>query len=127
MATIVLTGTATPHAEGSDIRSASRPRLDWRYLLYFYLHAVGFVATTLLLSWGAFVLFFLAIGGFSIDGMMAHLHNLALRYVAADAHRQMAFKELIGGVQMILAIGFLVFRRHAFRPFRDFDRSTPHG
>ncbi len=68
-----------------------------------------------------------AIGGFSIDGMMAHLNNLALRYVAADAHRQMAFKELIGGVQMILAIGFLVFRRHAFRPFRDFDRSMPHG
>ena len=61
--------------------------LDVGFLLYFYLHLAGFLASTLLITWGLFVLFFLAIGGFSFDGMMHQLDNLASRYVAAEAVR----------------------------------------
>jgi len=127
MATIVSTGIATPQAERCDVRPAPRRRLDWRYLLYFYLHAFGFLATTLLLSWGAIVFFFLAIGGFSIDGMMAHLNNRGRRCVGAAPPRRLVFKGLSGGGRLVLASGSLVFRRRAFRPCRDFDRGMPHG
>lgn len=88
-------------------------RVDYGFLLYFGLHAVGFIATTLLMTWGLLALFFVAIGGFSIDGMMHHLGNLTSRYLAADATRVGQFKLIVGLVQMIIA-GFIVFfRRHA--------------
>ena len=63
----------------------SERKVDYGYGLYFGLHFAGFMATTLLMTWGLFVLFFLAIGGFSLDGMMNHVQNLTSRYLAADA------------------------------------------
>ncbi len=60
------------------------PDLDWRRF-YFGLHFAGFLATTLLMTWGLFALFFLALGGFSLDGLMHQLDNLPSRYVIATS------------------------------------------
>lgn len=101
--------------------------IDGRYLLYVYLHLAGFAVTTLLIVWGLFFLFFLAIGGLSIDGMMHQLDNLAGRYVAADPERVAAFKRVLLAAHLLLAGAVIVFRRHAILPSRDLKRSMPHG
>lgn len=101
--------------------SARRPSrgLDVGFLLYFYLHMAGFLASTLLITWGLFVLFFLAIGSFSFDGMMHQLDNLASRYVAADAARITSFRHVVIVAHMLLAAAVIFFRRHSILPSRD--------
>src|SRR3546814_2615798 len=69
----------------ADIAVGRQPAL--RSLLHFYLHLIGFTASTLLLTWGLFALFFVALGGFSLDGLMHQLNNLTARYVAASPDR----------------------------------------
>jgi hypothetical protein len=96
-------------------------KLDYGYGLYFGLHMAGFLTTTLLMTWGLFVFFFLAIGGFSLDGMMNHVQNLTSRYLSADAARIDQFKLIIGGVHMVLSAAIIFFRRHAILP-RDAGR-----
>nr|WP_286771379.1 hypothetical protein [Sphingomonas sp. 66-10] len=88
-------------------------------MLYFYLHMAGFLASTLLITWGLFVLFFLAIGGFSFDGMMHQLDNLASRYVAAEAARITSFRHVLIVAHMLLAAAVIFFRRHSILPSRD--------
>lgn len=87
-----------------------------RFLLFVLLHTVGFLAVTLLMTWGAFVLFFVAIGGFSLDGMMHQLANLSSRYVAADAPRIADFKVLVAVLHLVVAGGIVFFRRHTIVP-----------
>ena len=117
---------ATVHMPANDDR-----KVDFGYLLYFGLHFVGFMATTLLMTWGVFVLFFLLIGNASLDGMMAQLQNLSGRYVAADGGRVDQFKMIVGVVHMVVAGAIIFFRRHAIRPpARGKFSSTPaedHG
>jgi hypothetical protein len=96
-------------------------KVDYGYFLYFGLHFAGFMAATLLMTWGVFVLFFLAIGSFSLDGMMNHLQNLTSRYLAADAGRLDQFKMIVGIVHMAISGACLFFRRHAILP-RDAAR-----
>jgi len=96
-------------------------KVDYGYFLYFGLHFAGFLATTLLMTWGVFVLFFLAIGSFSLDGMMNHLQNLTSRYLAADADRVNQFKMIVGIVHMVITGAIIFFRRHAVLP-RDAAR-----
>ncbi|WP_449470017.1 hypothetical protein [Sphingobium chungangianum] len=84
--------------------------------LYWGLHFIGFLATTMLITWGLFVLFFLAIGSFSIDGMMHQLNNLASRYVAADADRVTSFKLQIVAAHTIISSAVIFFRRKAMFP-----------
>lgn len=96
-------------------------KVDYGYLLYFGLHMAGFLATTLLMTWGIFVLFFLLIGSFSVDGMMNHLQNLTSRYLAADAGRIDQFKLILCVVQIGLAGAIIFFRRHSILP-RDTAR-----
>ena len=96
-------------------------KVAYGYLLYFGLHFTGFLATTLLMTWGVFVLFFLAIGSFSLDGMMNHLQNLTSRYLAADADRVNQFKMIVGIVHMVITGAIIFFRRHAVLP-RDAAR-----
>lgn len=91
-------------------------KVDYGYGLFFGLHMVGFLVTTLLMTWGLFVLFFLAIGGFSLDGMMNHVQNLTSRYLAADASRIDQFKLVVGGVHLALSAAIIFFRRHAILP-----------
>ena len=96
-------------------------KIDYGYLLYFGLHFAGFLATTLLMTWGVFVLFFLLIGSFSLDGMMNHLQNMTSRYLAADAGRLDQFKMIVGVVHMVISGALIFFRRHAILP-RDAAR-----
>jgi uncharacterized membrane protein len=96
-------------------------KVDYGYLLYFGLHFAGFLATTLLMTWGVFVLFFLALGSFSLDGMMNHLQNMTSRYLTADADRLDQFKMIVGIVHMVISGACLFFRRHAILP-RDAAR-----
>lgn len=91
-------------------------RGDLGFLLYALLHTVGFLAVTLLMTWGAFVLFFVAIGGFSLDGTMHQLANLATRYVAAEPARIADFKVLVAALHVVVAGLLIVFRRHAIVP-----------
>jgi Zn-dependent protease len=89
---------------------------DPRFLLYILLHTIGFLAVTLLMTWGAFVLLFVAIGGFSLDGMMHQLANLSTRYVAAEASRTADFKVLVAVLHLIVAGVIIFFRRHTIVP-----------
>lgn len=107
----------------ASFRPLSR-RLDVGFLLYFYLHLAGFLASTLLITWGLFVFFFIAIGGFSFDGMMHQLDNLASRYVAADAARIASFRHVVIAAHMLLATAVIFFRRHRILPPRDPKGST---
>ena len=99
---------------------------DYGYGLYFGLHMAGFLTTTLLMTWGLILFFFLAIGGFSLDGMMNHVQNLTSRYLAADAGRIDQFKLVVGGVHLALSAAIIFFRRHAILP-RDAGRQERHA
>lgn len=96
--------------------SAGRPRVDTGYYLYVLLHLAGFVVTTLLMTWGVFVLFFLAIGSFSLDLTMNQLDNLTSRYLAADPARVTQFKLIMGCVHLAVSTTIIFFRRRAMFP-----------
>ena len=89
---------------------------ECRAVLYFMLHGFGFVGTTLLLTWGLFVLFFLAIGGFAFDGMVHQLHNFTTRYLAADSQRTGTFLNILAIAHMILSTAVITFRRDKILP-----------
>src|SRR3546814_14135883 len=78
-------GTASPPPEAATRKHGRLP--DLRAMLHFYLHLLGFTASTLLLTWGLFTLLFLALGGFSLDGLMHLLNNLTSRHVRANPER----------------------------------------
>ncbi|WP_267381463.1 MULTISPECIES: hypothetical protein [unclassified Sphingomonas] len=92
-------------------RDPSAP--DFPTILYYGLRILGFTVTSLLVSWGLFVLAMLMIGSLSFDLMMAQLANLSNRYVAADAQRVAQFKGLVIVAQFLLLAGVMFFRRHA--------------
>lgn len=119
--------TIIPEPIDTAAAAVRRPAIDGRYLLYFYLHFTGFLATTLLMTWGMFFLFFLVIGGFSFDGLMHQLNNFASRYVAADADRIAAFKQTITIAHLVLASAIIFFRRHSILPARTPEGSRRHG
>lgn len=100
---------------------------DLRTILHITLHLAGFAATTLLLVWGLLVLFFLALGGFSFDGLMHQLGNLTSRYVAASSDRVASFKHILVVAHLILAAGLIVLRRHRILPSALSKRSYDHG
>ncbi|MAM37028.1 MAG: hypothetical protein CL949_00655 [Erythrobacter sp.] len=106
---------------------APKDRIDFGFILYWYLHLFGFALSCLLITWGLFLLFILAIGGFSIDGMMHQLNNLASRYVAAGPDRIASFKHIVFGAQMLLAVVVIVLRRHLIIPRRLNEGNQHHG
>ena len=119
-----------PFTLSTEAQPSEQPRtgrFDGRYLLYFYLHAMGWLATTLLVTWGLFVFFFLVIGGFSFDGLMHQLNNLASRYVAADAARTAHFSMLFFTTHMLLVCGVMFFRRHSILPPRRPEGTSDNG
>ena len=93
----------------------SRP-LTMRGLLYFYLHLLGFVGSTLLMTWGLFALFFLALGGFSLDGLMHQIDNFAGRYVAASPERIASFRHIFLVAHLLLSAGLMVLRHRKMLP-----------
>lgn len=90
------------------------------------LEASGFLATTLLLSWGAFVLFLFLLGGFSLDGVMHHLANMSGRYVAADAERLRGFRHLFLIAHLAVTLLILLLRRGRLSAILRACRSIGH-
>lgn len=105
----------------------SLTRREWQSTLYFLLHGLGFLASTLLITWGLFCLFFLAIGGFSFDGFIHQLNNFTTRYVAADPVRTGAFVNMFAIAHMILSTAVIAFRADRILPPRDQEGAPRHG
>ncbi|AOH87254.1 hypothetical protein AWL63_24175 (plasmid) [Sphingomonas panacis] len=119
---------ATNLSEANAIQEAGAKRpSDWRAVLYFTLHGFGFVGSTLLITWGLFFLFFLAIGGFSFDGLIHQLNNFTTRYVAADAARTGAFINIFAIAHMILSAAVITLRRDRILPERPSQGERHHG
>src|SRR3546814_11572849 len=100
--------TASPPPEAATRKHGRLP--DLRAMLHFYLHLIGFTASTLLLIWGLFALFFVALGGFSLDGLMHQLNNLTARSVAASPDRIASFKNIFIAAHLLIA-AVLIFMR----------------
>lgn len=111
---------------GPISKAPLRPTGDPRAAMAASLHVLGFAATTVLIVWGLFVFFFLAIGGFSFDGLMNQLDNLARRYVVASRERADSFKLVILTSHILLAAAVAFFRRHQLF-LTSFRRSRDHG
>ncbi len=106
---------------------SEQPRsIEWRHGAYCLLHVTGMLTSTLLMSWGLFILFFLMLGDFRFDGLMHQLHNLTSRYIAADRERTAAFVALLACVQLLVIACLLLFRRHSIMPRGASRRSHPH-
>lgn len=116
---------ATPRTDGANIAVGRRSVL--RTMLHFYLHLIGFTATTLLLTWGLFALFFIALGGFSLDGLMHQLNNLTTRYIAASPERIASFKNVFIAAHLLLAAGLIVLRREKIAPAVLPEGNADHG
>lgn len=119
-------GTTGDGQMDRPLGTPQRRRLDVGYWLYFALHTAGFLVVTLLMSWGVFVLFFLAISNFSVDMMMNQLDNLSSRYIAADAARVAQFKTILAGAHLAITAAIIFFRRHALLPRHVKHGSTIH-
>ncbi|AMK20558.1 MULTISPECIES: hypothetical protein [Sphingomonadales] len=116
---------AAHRRNGADIAVGRQPAL--RSLLHFYLHLIGFTASTLLLTWGLFALFFVALGGFSLDGLMHQLNNLTARYVAASPDRIASFKNIFIAAHLLIAAGLIVLRREKIVPAALPEGKADHG
>lgn len=95
---------------------AGRPVLSRANAAYLILHVAGVMTTTLLLTWGLFLLFFLILGGLSFDGLMHQLANFTDRYVTADAEQIASFKRTLIGAHLLLSIAILFLRRMTLLP-----------
>lgn len=111
----------------SDARRRRRRRLDWATLAYASLNITGLCATTLLMSWGMLALFFLALGGFSVHGLMQQLGNLTSRYLAADAMRTASFDDELLVVHAFLTIAILLLRRERIFALTSNFGTRRHG
>lgn len=100
----------------TGIAARSAAAFDLGAALHFGLHFAGFLASTLLMTWGLFALFFLAIGGFSLDGLMNQLNNLTARYVIATSARVASFKTIFAVAHLILSAALIVLRRDRIMP-----------
>ncbi|HEX7781959.1 MAG TPA: hypothetical protein VF509_04055 [Sphingobium sp.] len=114
-------------AKTSSARKGRLTAAEWRSVLYFALHGFGFLGSTLLITWGLFFLFFLAIGGFSFDGFIHQLNNFTTRYVAADQARTGAFLNILAIAHMILSAGVITFRRDRILPDCTQEGTRDHG
>lgn len=109
------------------LQTSAPPSIDARAMLHFGLHFSGFLASTLLMTWGLFALFFLAVGGFSLDGLMNQLNNLTTRYVIATPDRVASFKTIFAVAHLILFAGLVVLRRGEILPPARSQGDPRHG
>ena len=91
--------------------SSSRPRLIPQDLALVGLRLTGWLATTTLATLGMFAVFFIVLGGFTLDGTMRHLGNLTARWLAADLARREQFQAIAFGAVLIGFVLFGFFRR----------------
>ena len=108
-----------------SIISAVR-RADWQHGAHCLLHMTGFAVSTLLISWGLFVLFFLVLGGFSLDGLMHHLNNLTARYIVATPDRLASFWAGLAWLHLVVSAAIIVLRRHHILPSKAVPGSPSH-
>ena len=80
--------------------AAARRKQAAQDLLVIALRLSGWLATSALATLGIATLFFLVLGGFTLDGLMLQLDNLASRFVAADASRRGQFAAISFGVEL---------------------------
>lgn len=111
----------------AEVQASDAPAFDVRASLYFGLHLAGVLGSTLLMTWGLFALFFLAIGGFSLDGLMNQLNNLTTRYVIATPDRVASFKTIFAVAHLILSAGLIVLRRGGIMPPARSQGVPRHG
>lgn len=113
---------------GTDLSTSVRPQ-SWRWQVsaHVALHFAGFLVSTLLMSWGLFTLFFLALGNFSFDGLMHQLANLSSRYVAAGSERVASFKTVVVVAHLIVTTGLIILRRHKMFPSLQSQGDARHG
>lgn len=109
-----------------------RPRSDrgatgWSDAAYLVLHLSGFAATTLLITWGLFAFFFLALGSFTLEGMMSQIGNLAGRYLAASPERLAGFRTTFWTAHLILSAGVVILRRTSILPPAANKGEHSHG
>jgi hypothetical protein len=116
-------------AQSAPMSPAGKPRhrIDARAGLFCLLHLTGLAATTLLITWGLFAALFLALGGFSLDGLMHHLGNLTTRYLSADAARRASFREIVAVGHILIFAGVLLCRRHAILPPAPIEGNQRHA
>jgi|TARA_R100001244_G_scaffold20643_2_gene21362 hypothetical protein len=99
-------------------RKNDKARIPWRN--YFaqaceiMLLASRFAFSTVMITLGLPLFFFLAISGWDLAGLFAHLDNLSSRYLEADASRRLTFSSDLKWVfftatALIAAIRFPVF------------------
>ena len=108
-------------------RKGKLSRKEWQSVLYLMLRGLGFLGSTLLMTWGLFFLFFLAIGGFSFDGFVHQINNFTSRYVAADQVRTAAFLNHFAIAHTILTATIITFRRDHILPERSKEGARDHG
>jgi hypothetical protein len=118
--------TKVSNARQSLPRKGKLSRREWQSALHLMLHGFGFLGSTLLMTWGLFFLFFLAIGDFSVDGFIHQLNNFTTRYVAADQARTAAFLNNFAITHMILTAAIITLRRGRILPERSKEGARDH-
>lgn len=97
-------------------RTAATGRLSVREvvaeLCYFTLRLSGWLALTLLTTFGLYAVFFMALGAFSAEGFFAHLANLSVRFGEAEPARQVIFVRQLALVTLVL---FLIVSAARYR------------
>lgn len=99
----------------------------WQAGAHVALHFAGFLVSTLLISWGLFALFFLALGNFSLEGLMYQLANVSRRYVTAGPARVASFKTVVIAAHLIVTTGLIILRRHQMFPPLQSQGDARHG
>ncbi len=78
-------------------RKTDKARLPWRMCMEqsceVFLLASGFAFSTVMITLGIPLFFFLAISGWDLAGLFAHLDNLSSRYLEANASRRLTFSS----------------------------------
>lgn len=92
--------------------SSKRARLIPQDLALVGLRLTGWLATTTFATLGMFAVFFIVLGGFTLDGTMRHLGNLTGRWLAADLARREQFDAIVFGV-VLIGFGLIGFFRRA--------------
>ena len=94
---------------------------------YILLRVSGWMAMTLLATFGVAILFFLMLGDFTALGFFSQVANLGTRFVAADEVRRSTF---MGQVHVVGAITFALValaRGRLLLTILAFTKGRPHG
>jgi hypothetical protein len=92
--------------------------MPWARLLadgaYIVIAVTSWIAGNILAILGCIIVAFIVIAHGDIDLFFRHVHNLASRYVAADAARRAAFQHQLIGMLGLMAVVLFVVRAPRF-------------